>query len=474
MALSEGNKRFRAMTCQDAETKKNVFETRETPSHTRIVNGIVLKGKAKCQTILRIDNLWQLAFQYLKFWDHIECLLVCTEWYVYGMSDSSWCPRLKIRIRDPHWYIKWTRVLPEHVNDSLEYVERKEDLYQMEHCNTSMFNQHTRYIDFGANFVQREKGSKPPVLEYMWQQVVTKCTGLRKIQVHSCMGKLTNDRFKQLVQFKRLEKFTWSGIDWPIKDYNLISEMKNLKEVPHVLGWTVLLPQNIHLCSALSLTSLHYERHCWRDAPRLNPLDLLLLKGSYATLTKLAFNGHDIAQYSLKDILAPFRNLTDLDMDYTTLRTECMINLCTMGLPLTSLTMNHCREIEPYGYHHLGKLNLLTSLKLRGCKIDDTCAEQFKHLAKLKTLDLGVTDVGNRVCRSIGTLLQLDSINLSQTRVTIDGIWSVAFLPILYHLYADENGLFTDLDREINKRRKKEHGLTHIPITTFHDIIRNG
>jgi len=117
------------------------------------------------------------------------------------------------------------------------------------------------------------------------------------------------------------------------------------------------------------------------------------------------------------------------------------------------------------------------------CAVDDDRLWVISSLASLKSLDLSMTDIGNRGLMALRSLKRLEALNLSNTKVSDEGLRTVGSLISLKCLCLDDLNITRDGIRHLENlrdlnylslrrtrlRRSELHALQQrIPACTIH------
>lgn len=404
------------------------------------------RGKEKFQTKLKISSLWHSIMQNLSVQDHINAACACTEWFVYASNDASWTPNLSLSIKTQWIYEKIK------IRENM-FKARNAKMYQTPEFAMGMFSHYTQRVEL---FHFHQWGYTNLIVQMVFDQVSDKCTQLKYIYMDSGTLQLNRTSFKQLCNLKNLRKFEWSNSDDIAyddlkQDLSPLASLRHLQEMPARLMSFALLPHNIPYVQHLPLTHVFID--CGvrgNNVPginKLNPSNLIHLKGAYDTLINL-----DIRWVCLKDFefkpISLFRNITSLCIAFAAdLSHEFIRSICTSGLKLTTLIIaDFSVRTHPYipssehdqqnPFDQLGRLTSLTRLELSDCSYvnDFRIANQLLHLKKLRSISLNNTSIDIETFKALGYLHELERIQALIPRINVSGLDSIAKLPKLIRL----------------------------------------
>jgi len=419
------------------------------------------KEKRKCQTKLTIPSLWHFIMRYLNVQDHITAACVCTEWFVYGSNEASWITTLNLTVKKQYYYAR--------LNSYSEY--KKLAIYETPKFTMGMFSHHTQIVRFSHEY---QLGVTNPLMQIIFNEICDKCTQLKSINMNKPTLQLNNESFKQLCRLKNLEKFVWDNMEYyDLADHlSPITSLTRLKEIPHILMEFVLLPHNLKYCDQLRLESISLiSGTSDTTVARMNDAtlfsNLVHLKGAHDTLTRLNIGCIRLKNFNF-NVMAPFHNLTTLRMTMCVdLPYQFIRDICTSGLKLTTLVFDGFsleekkkndkddKDNKENPFDQLHRLTSLTDLQLCGGQHvnDFRIANQITHLKKLARISLTDADITNKTFTAIGSLPDMERIDISMTQIQFSDLDNFIMLPKLNYLNAAFCGLPENSEEMFQKKR---------------------
>lgn len=224
------------------------------------------------------------------------------------------------------------------------------------------------------------------------------------------------------------------------------------------------LPHICHL-SALTKLQLSYCRVGDRHVDCLSRLQ---------HLQTLRLDWTDIGDEGLKK-LKFLASLSTLDLSRTHATDAALSSICTLQ-NLNQLALWDCK-LRGSNLSALKVLPSLTHLWLNRTRLDDTTGKQLAELKHVKALALSESSIGDDTVMSLSQL-PIESLDISQTRVTDKSIEALCDLQTLIELNAVNTFLSPNGAAEV-RRRRPEVKFSHsqktqkTKIARFHQPARN-
>jgi len=409
--------------------------------------------KFQTQTKLKIFSLWYFIMRHLGVQDHLNAVLVCTEWFMYGSNEASWIPNLTLTIK--------TRL--EHKFSKHEFCKPTNTLCQIPQFVMGMFSRHTQAIKIG-HLHQWERANA--FMQLIFDNVCKNCSELKYIYMKIGTLQLNEETFKQMCLLRNLREFYWDDVDECGLKYSIsdIKSLTHLERVSSKMMNLVLAPHNIQYIHHLPFSHIHIsygrKNHDMVPVNSTNPSDLIFLKRAYDTLSSLYLRNIQLLHFDFKSI-ANFHNITSLCLHNAyNLSHQLIRDICTSGLKLTTLRFNNFsvddkfkefkfeeyQEFKEYKlsefnenpFDQLGRLTTLTHLELTECSYvnDYRIATQLPPLKQLEIIALTNTGIDNKTFAAIGTLIEMTAISIAVNRITSSGFDHFVKLPKLAYLEA--------------------------------------
>jgi len=405
----------------------------EFKMHTTRINLSEIRQRlSSCQTPIQSASLWNAIFCFLDLSDHCRALETCTEWFVYSRDPNSWCTTLTVKIKRSN------------------VITRQIVSPELSSINPFNYRTHTIYLQstFGAGtYTSVDYGYQAQDdirIWVLWKDILHHCKNLKRLFVHCDTLQLNDETFNQICNLEKLETFDWydemSRDPYrQINDFNPISKLKCLKEIPKSMMLCFLKFKGMPKIAHLALEKLYFKNNT--SIPLY--VQLTQFEAAFSSAKYLSIESTIVIDQVILD-MTQFSNLTHIHLYACTLSSYGLSKLFSSGLLLTSLeldsisivtvSMDNDYEISvTETFQHLSKLSTLTSLSMRGCDyMNVSVMSEICKLIRLKSLDLSFCNIQDKMCQELTHLHNIQTIDLSDcTRLTPDGVLELKTIPTL-------------------------------------------